>query len=278
MRVTYVHGIPAGRDFTSVALSQTPEDGVGERDFPQVGQELLIDLESGEVFYRVMSDGVLRNAEPASEGTELGQRTGSLDSLLGESIKGRGLVALGVDELVVEDLNLGVVAGQANNLVGDGLGVGEGGNILANTREGKLDVLGLGTLQLGLALLAEDDELVSVGLLGEETTDVTGQTGVNTTAETLVGRADDEQNLLVLALEGLGLSLGEDLAGGLAVVLGLSHGALGAGQLGRGDNLHGLGDLLDVANGLETALDFTEGREAGGGIGGGGDGAVRVGK
>lgn len=261
-----------------MALSQTPEDGVGERDFPQVGQELLIDLESGEVFYRVMSDGVLRNAEPASEGTELGQRTGSLNSLLGESIKGRGLVALGVDELVVEDLNLGVVAGQANNLVGDGLGVGEGGNILANTREGKLDVLGLGTLQLGLALLAEDDELVSVGLLGEETTDVTGQTGVNTTAETLVGRADDEQNLLVLALEGLGLSLGEDLAGGLAVVLGLSHGALGAGQLGRGDNLHGLGDLLDVANGLETALDFTEGREAGGGIGGGGDGAVRVGK
>lgn len=47
---TYVHGISAGRDFASVALSQTPVDGVGERVFSQVGQELLVDLESREVF------------------------------------------------------------------------------------------------------------------------------------------------------------------------------------------------------------------------------------
>lgn len=47
---TYVHGISAGRDFASVALGQTPVDGVGEGVLPQVGQKLLIDLESREVF------------------------------------------------------------------------------------------------------------------------------------------------------------------------------------------------------------------------------------
>jgi hypothetical protein len=44
---------------------------------------------------------------------------------------------------------------------------------------------------------------------------------------------------------------------------------LGAGELGGGDNLHGLGDLLDVANGLETAFDFTEGGIVRGGNDGG---------
>lgn len=101
---------------------------------------------------------------------------------------------------------------------------------------------------------------------------------MHTTAKALVGRADYQEGLLLLALEGLGLGLGVDLLGGLAVVLGVGHGALGAGQLGRGDNLHGLGDLLNVSDGLETALDFTEGREASDGIWGGGDGAVRVAK
>lgn len=183
---------------------------------------------------------------------------------------------MGIDELVVQDLDLSILVGQANNLVGNSLGIGKGRNVLADTGEGELDILGLGTLQLGLALLAEDNQVVCVGFLGKETTDVTGQTRVDTTAKAFVGRANDEQGLFVFALEGLGLGLGEDLLGGLAVVLGLGHGTLSAGQLGRGDNLHGLGDLLDVADGLETALDFTEGREASGGMGGGGDGAIRV--
>lgn len=101
------------------------------------------------------------------------ERTGSLDSLLGVSIDGGGLVALGVDELVVEDLDLSVLVGQKDNLVCNGLGFCKGRNVFADTSERKLDVLGLGTLQLGLALLAEDDQVVSVGLLGEKTTDVT---------------------------------------------------------------------------------------------------------
>lgn len=47
---THVHGISAGRLLAGVTLSQTPVDSVGERVFPEVGQELLINLESGEVF------------------------------------------------------------------------------------------------------------------------------------------------------------------------------------------------------------------------------------
>lgn len=39
---------------------------------------------------------------------------------------------------------------------------------------------------------------------------------------------------------------------------------MGAGELSGSDDLHGLGDLLDVADGLETALDFLEGSIVGG--------------
>lgn len=244
-----VHSVATGRLLAGVALSQTPEDGVGESVLAQVGEELLVGLEGGDVL-------------------------GCHDGLLGVSIDGVRLVARGVDELVVEDLDLGVVGRERDDLVGNGLGLSEGGDVLSNTSEGQLDVLGLGSLQLGLALLAQDDELVCVGLLGVEAADVTGKTGVDTTTEALVGGADDEQGLLALGLEGLGLGLVEDLLGDLTVRLGLGHGALGAGELGGGDDLHGLGDLLNVADGLEAALDFSESRIAGGGIGGGCDGAV----
>lgn len=164
--------------------------------------------------------------------------------------------------------------GQVDNLVGDSLGIGKGWDILSDTSEAELDVLGLGSRQLSLALLTEDDELISIGLLGELTADVAGQAGMDTTAEALVGGADDNESLLVLALERLGLGLVEDLLGSLTVDLGLVHGALGTGQLGRGHDLHGVGDLLDVADGLETALDFAQRRKAGGSMRGGRDGAV----
>lgn len=48
--VTYVHSVSAGRLLAGVTLSKTPVDGVGESVLLQVGQELLIDLESREVF------------------------------------------------------------------------------------------------------------------------------------------------------------------------------------------------------------------------------------
>jgi len=52
---------------------------------------------------------------------------------------------------------------------------------------------------------------------------------------------------------------------------------LGAGELGRGDNLHRLCDFFNVADRLETAFDFTESgivgrvgddRDGGGSVGG----------
>lgn len=91
---------------------------------------------------------------------------------------------------------------------------------------------------------------------------------MHTTAQTLVGATDDDQRLLAVALDGLGLGALEDGVGGLTVLSGLGHGPGGAGELGGGDDLHGLGDLFDVANRLEAALDFTKGSVAGG-IGGG---------
>lgn len=184
------------------------------------------------------------------------ERTRVGNSVLGKCLNEGRLVAGGVDELVVQDLDVGVVAGEHDDLVGDGLGIGEGGNVLSDTREAQLEVLGVGTGQLRTALLADDDE-VERRLGGVETADETAHTRVNTTAETFVGRADDDQSLGLTLGDG-GLGGLEDLVGGLTVAAGVVHGLGSAVELGRGNNLHGVGDLLDVANGLETALDLTK--------------------
>lgn len=215
-----------------MTLSQSPEERVGKSVLAHVGDQLLVNLEGGEV------------------------GRGS-NGILGEGLNDGGLVAGGVDELVVKDLDARVLALELDDLVGDGLGIGEGGDALANTGEAQDDILVVGAAQLGAGLLADDDE---VGLaVGEAAANPSRQTRVHTTAKTLVGTADDVQRLLVLGLEGLGLSGVVDLVGSSTVLLGVVHGSLGAGQLGGGDDLHGLGDLLDVANGLETTLDLTQG-------------------
>ena len=238
---THIHGVPSGRDLASMTLDQSPVQRVGERVLAHVGEELLVNLESGEVGRS--GDGIHRVGRD-----------------------GLGLVALGVNEVVVEDLNVGVVAGQLHDLVGDRLGIGKGGHILADTSEAEDDILGVGTAKLGSGLLTKNDEVG--GARSDVAADPSRQTRVNTTAETLVGAADDVEGLLALGLQGLGLGGIVDLVGRLAVADGVAHGALGAGQLGGGDNLHGLGDLLDVANRLETALDLTEGG-VGGSVAGG---------
>lgn len=160
--------------------------------------------------------------------------------------------------MVVDDLHAGVVLGQQGDLVGNGLGIGEGGDILADVGEAENHSIGVGSGQLGLGLLAENDD-VRVGVLLENTASSLAQTGVDTTAKTLVGAGDDQQSLLVV--ERLGLGLLEDGVGGLTVGTRIVHGLLGTVQTGRGDDLHGVGDLLDVLDGLQTALDFTQGRE-----------------
>lgn len=187
--------------------------------------------------------------------------TGVGDGLLGVGLDGNGLVALSVDEVVVDDLDAGVVGGQQSDLVGNGLGISEGRDVLADVGEAQNQVVGVGTGQLGLGLLAENND-VGVGELLEDTAGGLAQTGVDTTAKTLVGAGDDEQSLLVV--KSLGLGLLENGVGGLTVVPGLAHSLLGAGETGGGNDLHGVGDLFDVLDGLETALDFTQGREVGG--------------
>ena len=194
------------------------------------------------------------------------QHTRLLDGLLGEGFNDGGLVAGGVDELVVQDLDAVVLGVQEAELVGDGGRVGESRDGLADTREVEDHVLGVAPAHLGLALLANDGNVNVAGqAVGRELlADVTRQTRVDTTTETLVGRADDKEGLLALTLSRDGASLLEGLLRGLSVGDGLVHGLLGAGELGGGDNLHGLGDLLDVADGLETALDLTESGIVGG--------------
>lgn len=190
--------------------------------------------------------------------------TGLSDGLFGVGLHGLRLVALGVHELVVDDLNAGIVGRQEGDLVGNSLGIGESGDVLADVGEAHHDGAGAGTRQLSLGLVAENHD-VGIGGALESPASGLAETGVDTTAETLVGAGNDEQSLLIL--EGLGFGLLEKSVGGLTVGTGVGHGLLSASQTGRGNDLHSVGDLLDVLDGLETAFDFTQGRKVGG-IGG----------
>lgn len=129
--VTHIHSVSTGRDLAGVALSQSPVERVGKGIFPQVGEKLLVNL----------------------EGREVG---GVGDSLLGEGLNDGRLVGSGIDELVVNDLNVRVVSGKLDNLIGDGLGIGKGRDILANTSKGESDILGVCSAQLGTGLLANE--------------------------------------------------------------------------------------------------------------------------
>ena len=183
------------------------------------------------------------------------------DGFLRESLDDHRLVALGVDELVVHDLDAGIIGGEEADLIRNGLRVGKGRSVLAHTSEAHDNALLVGSGELSLGLLTKDND-VGIGLILDHATGGLAETGMDTTAETLVGAGDDVQSLLVL--EGLGLSVGEDGLGGLTISTGDGHRSLGLVETGRSDNLHGVGDLLDVFDGLEAALDFTQSREAGG--------------
>lgn len=188
-------------------------------------------------------------------------RTGLSDSLLRVGLNDGSLVGLSVDELVVDDLNTAVVGRQQSDLVGNSLSIGEGGDVLADVGEGEEDLLGSETRQLGLALLTKNDE-VGVRVGSQQTLGSLAQTGVDTTTKTLVGASNDIQSLLVL--QRLGLGLLEDSVGGLTVDARLVHSSLGASETGGGNDLHGVGNLLDVLDGLEAALNLTQSREVGG--------------
>lgn len=182
--------------------------------------------------------------------------TRSEDSLLRVGWDNSWLVRDGSDERVEDNLNVVVLGWQLGDLVGNGGGLSESWDILSNTTERENHVLWVRSGQLSLALLSQNSE-VGIWLLQEHTSGLLGQLRVDTTTETLVGRSDDDEGLA--GVESLGLGLLVDLVGSLTVDLGALHSTLSTGELGGSDDLHGVGDLLDVTNGLETAFDFTEG-------------------
>lgn len=89
---------------------------------------------------------------------------------------------------------------------------------------------------------------------------------MNTTAETFVGASDNIEGLGVF--KWLGFRILENGVGCLAIGPRYGHGPLSLVETSRGDDFHGLGDLLDILDGLQTTLDLTKGGEVGG-IGGG---------
>jgi hypothetical protein len=226
-----VHGVTTSGLLAGVTFSESPVDGVGQGELAEGSELLIINLELGEL---------LRSEK----------------SLLRIGWDNVWFVRDGSLERVEDNLNVVVLGWQLLDLVGNSLGLGEGWDILSDTSEGENHVLWVGSAQLSLALLTENSEL-SIWLLVEDTSGLLGQLGVDTTAETLVGGSNDDEGLA--SWERLGLGLLEDGVGGLTVDLRVGHGTLGTGELGGGDNLHGVGDLFDVTNGLETAFDFTEG-------------------
>lgn len=175
-----------------------------------------------------------------------------------------GLVALSIDKAIVHNLDASVFGRQQRNFVGNSLSISECRNVLGDVGEAHDDLVGVGSSQLSLGLLTENDN-VGVGVVLEKLAGSLAQTRVDTTAETFVGAGNDEQSLLVL--EGLGFGILENLVGSLTVDSRLLHSSLGTVETGGGDNLHGVGDLLDVLDGLQAALNFTESGEVGG-IGG----------
>jgi len=58
--MTHIHGVAAGRDLAGVALGQSPVEGVGKGVLAEVGQHLLLNLESGEVGYTIQSAVVVQ--------------------------------------------------------------------------------------------------------------------------------------------------------------------------------------------------------------------------
>ena len=98
------------------------------------------------------------------------------------------------------------LAAVLDDLVGDGTGLGKGRDVLADGVEGDSDVLGHGSRELGLGLVTDNGE--RSGVLDLLLLDESGDTGVDTTAETSV-RGDGE----VEDLGGLGggLLLGLDV-------------------------------------------------------------------
>ena len=168
---THIHGIPTSGLLTGVALGQGPVERVSQRILSQVGQNLIIDLESRKIFRRG-------------------------DSFLGKRLDGDGFVALCVDEFVIHDFDTAILCGQLSEAVGDRLGVGEGGHVLANAGKAESHVLRVGPTELPFAFLSDDGE-VKIWVLFQDSSGRSRHAGVDGTTEAFVGARNHQQGLLI---------------------------------------------------------------------------------
>lgn len=226
-----VHGVSTSGNFGSMTLSKTPEDVVGEGEFGKVLKDLVFDFVKTE-FWR------------------------GFNGLLGEGWQDGWLERDTRDELVVHDLDFVVFLAQLGDLVSDQGSLVVRGGLLANVGDGQDQVLWVGSRELGLGLFTDSDK-VSFWLILEVCSGSSGQLGVDRTTETLVRGHDNQETLGRFFWLG-SLSLVEDLLLGSTVGTGDGHGTLGLVETGGSHNLHGVGDLLNVLNGLETSLNFSE--------------------
>jgi hypothetical protein len=179
------------------------------------------------------------------------------NSLFGESLNWGSLVTGGIDELVVDNLDGSIVRWEERDLVGNRLSVCKRRDILPNTSKAQLDVFGARSRQLRLALLAQNND-IGVWLLNKHFADTLCQAGVDTTTEALVRAGNNDQCLLVISLQWLRLGLLEYGIGCLAVLSRFMHRTLGPREFRGSHNLHGIRDLFDVTNRLESVLNLPE--------------------
>ena len=147
--------------------------------------------------------------------------------------------------------------------VGDVNGHGHNSRVVHGSRgmsQGDLEDVREGPGETGGTLLANAEDLVLRAVsAGNHTLDLANNTGVDSTAETLVGSERYEERLGLgnfsrhLALHKL-VRLENHVDGVAAVVLTTSKSLGILLELGSRDHLHGLCDLADVLDGLHTDL------------------------
>jgi hypothetical protein len=107
------------------------------------------------------------------------------------------------------------LAALLHDLIGNSRGLSEGGHVLPDAVERDANVLGEGTGELGLGLVADDGE--TAGVRGDLPLDGAGDGGVNTAAETSVGGDGEVEDLGLLGLGFLDGNVLEELCAGASV-------------------------------------------------------------
>lgn len=174
-----LHGRPASRNLGGVTLDESGEDGVGKRELDEVLGDILLHLVSLEA-----------------------SRSGK--GLLVDDGGGSCLVGDGRDVAVGDDTDLVPFTTVLDDLIGNGGGLCESGNVLADLVERDLEVFTVLPGELSLGLVTEDGD--GSRLLLDGSANGLGDGRVDTTAKTTVGRNTDVENLGLLGSLGLGLS------------------------------------------------------------------------